>query len=318
MLLQALDRAGLGGWRAAIATSLHERFADNAHGDMAGWRAVLDELPDIVGGRVDLDSPAVTVDSDAIDPALADRLRELLGQLRPWRKGPFRIHGVEIDAEWRSDLKWDRLANAIAPLAGRRVLDVGCGNGYYAFRMIGAGAGQVIGIDPTLLCVIQFMALNRYLAIPGIHVLPFRLNELPGEPRCFDTTFSMGVLYHQRDPLEHLADLRATLRSGGQLVLETLVFPGEDVAVHRPEARYARMRNVWHLPTVAALEGWLGDSGFRDTRVAGVTVTTTGEQRATDWMPFESLRDTLDPDDRGRTVEDLPAPRRAIVTCTAP
>lgn len=317
-LLQALERDGLGDWCPVIAPLLRERCADGAHGDYGRWRDLIGQLPDIGEARIDLDAPAVSVQSKRSDAQQAERLRALLMRLNPWRKGPFRIHGVEIDAEWRSDLKWSRLANEVAPLCGRRVLDVGCGNGYYSFRMIGAGADLVVGVDPTVLYVFQFMALNRYLSVPSIHVLPLRLNELPGESRYFDTTFSMGVLYHQRDPLQHLADLRASLRPRGELVLETLVFPGAAPDVCQPEGRYARMRNVWHLPTVAALEGWLGDAGFRDARFAGVTVTTTDEQRATDWMPFESLREALDPNDRERTVEGLPAPRRALVICTAP
>ena len=35
---------------------------------------------------------------------------ELVEALHPWRKGPFQIAEHEIDAEWRSDQKWDRIA----------------------------------------------------------------------------------------------------------------------------------------------------------------------------------------------------------------
>ncbi len=314
-LLRRLEASGLDAWRAPLEPLLRERFAENAHGDIAKWRAALDALPAIHGANVRLDAAAVSVDSPSLDAKQRDAIRDSLLQLRPWRKGPFRVHGVDVDSEWRSDLKWHRLANEIESLVGRRVLDVGCGNGYYAFRMLGAGARFVIGIDPMLLFVFQFLALNHFFAVPGIQVLPLRLHELPGPMKFFDTTFSMGVLYHQREPLDHLSQLRETLRPGGELVLETLIFPGDDPSVYQPEARYARMRNVWHLPTATALEEWLRETGFRDARLIDVTTTTVDEQRSTEWMPFESLQEALDPNDPSRTVEGLPAPARALVTC---
>ena len=184
--------------------------------------------------------------------------------------------------------------------------------------MTGAGAQLVVGIDPMLLFVFQFLALNHFLTVPSIVVLPLRLNELPGSRNFFDTTFSMGVLYHQREPLQHLAALRKTLRTGGELVLETLIIPGGKSSVIEPAGRYARMRNVWHLPTAGAVQDWLRQTGFRDIRLVDVTATTVIEQRSTEWMTFASLADALDADDPGLTIEGLPAPTRALLTCKAP
>lgn len=268
------------------------------HGDFSRWAAAVDALADA-----------------GLDPA--ERRSQLLA-LSPWRKGPFDVGGVHIDAEWRSDLKWARIAERIAPLDGRNVLDVGCGNGYYAAQMKHAGANFVLGIDPTLLYVMQFLAIASLSDCNGIHVLPVRLEELPPAPRAFDTTFSMGVLYHQRNPLEHLRQLRETLRPGGQLVLETLFLPGDAAFASTPSERYARMKNVWLLPTVAELRTWLERSAWRDVVVLDESVTTTDEQRSTEWMTFESLAQALDPDDVSRTVEGWPAPQRIVITAVAP
>ena len=49
----------------------------------------------------------------------------------PWRKGPFNVFGVAVDTEWRSSLKWNRIAGHVN-LRERRVLDVGCGGGILA------------------------------------------------------------------------------------------------------------------------------------------------------------------------------------------
>ena len=296
-LAGVLEILGLGRWLEPLRALVEERMTPAAHGDYAGWREAVSRLP--------------AASSDA-------ERRDLLLQLAPWRKGPFDVGGVHIDAEWRSDMKWQRFAGAIEPLAGRRVLDVGCGNGYYALRMADAGASAVLGIDPTLLYVMQFLAVTALWEPLPVAVLPLRLEELPDAGRVFDTTFSMGVLYHQRSPIEHLRQLRATLCPGGQLVLETIFVPGEESYACTPADRYARMKNVWLLPTLAELATWLRRTGFRDIEIVDTAITTTEEQRSTEWMRFESLAEALDPDDPGKTVEGWPAPRRVVVTATAP
>ncbi len=295
-LAARLRSIGLDDWPDAVFPLIRERLSPSAHGDFGRWHAALEAL-----------------DGSGDDPV---EIRTALQRLAPWRKGPFDLGDVHIDAEWRSDLKWNRLENAIAPLAGRNVLDVGCGNGYYALRMRRAGATAVIGLDPTLLYVMQFLAVNRFVCDPAAFVLPLRLHEVPAG--AFDTTFSMGVLYHQRSPLDHLRQLRDTLRPGGQLVLETIVLPGEERFARTPPGRYARMKNVWLLPTIPELLTWLDRTGFRDVDVVDTTLTSSGEQRRTEWMSFESLADALDPADPARTVEGWPAPRRAILLANRP
>lgn len=296
-LADVLGKLQLEHWLDALLALQKKRMSASAHGDFDRWQQVIAELR------------SASTDTER---------RSLLLQLAPWRKGPFDIGAVHIDAEWRSDLKWQRVEGAIASLAGRRVLDVGCGNGYYALRMADAGAAAVLGIDPTLLYVMQFLAVTAHLPPQPVAVLPLRLDELPEACHAFDTTFSMGVLYHQRSPLEHLRQLRATLRRGGQLVLETIFIPGDESCACTPPDRYARMKNVWLLPTLAELTTWLRRSGFRDVEIVDTAITTSEEQRSTEWMSFESLAEALDAQDPGRTVEGWPAPRRVVATATAP
>ena len=297
-LQRTLAALGLERWNDELLPRLRDRLTGQTHGDWARWNAAIEALP---GARGD-----------------STHLRRLLMELHPWRKGPLQLDDVHIDTEWRSDWKWERVRGAIAPLDGRRVLDVGSGNGYYALRMRESGAATVIGVDPTLLFAMQFLAINVFAGDAEVFILPCRLEETPSANRAFDTTFSMGVLYHQRDPLQHLRELASTLRPGGQLVLETLFLPGDDVRAETPPGRYARMRNVWLLPTVSQLVRWLEETGYDDIAVVDTSVTTTSEQRSTDWMTFESLREALDPENPDLTVEGWPAPRRVIVTASAP
>lgn len=283
-----------------------------AHGDLPRWRDALEALPPLTATHRHL-SDLVTADGPASEAARA-QLARALSALKPWRKGPFRLFGVHVDSEWRSDRKWRRVAPHLQPLAGRRVLDVGCGNGYFGWRMRQAGAAEVVGVDPTLLFCLQHRAVNHYLGDDRLHVLPVRFEELP--PATFDTVFSMGVVYHRRDPAAHVTRLHEYTRPGGQVVLESLVVSGSEPLV--PAQRYARMRNVHVVPTVALMIRWLREAGFTDVGAVNIAPTTAGEQRTTAWMPFQSLADALDPARPHLTVEGYPAPVRAVVTARKP
>ncbi len=201
----------------------------------------------------------------------------------------------------------------LAPLAGRRIVDIGCGNGYYGWRMLAQAPALVVGVEPSALFNLQFAAVQRYAGRDDIGLLPFALESLASEVGCFDTAFSMGVLYHRRSPIDHLLALHGLLRPGGELCLETLVIEGGAGRILVPPGRYARMRNVWFVPAAAELAVWLERCGFADVRVVDESVTGVDEQRSTDWMRFESLAECLDPYDPSLTVEGLPAPRRAVI-----
>jgi len=314
-LIEALQGTGLQRWADALQEQLPDNLSLARYGDLPRWLQALQELPAIAVESIDLNSAVVSVHGEYGD---RDALREQLKKFHPWRKGPFSLAGVEIDTEWRSDLKWSRLVDAIEPLAGRTVLDVGCGSGYHCWRMGGENAALTIGIEPTPLFVMQYWALQRYINNPRVWVVPQRIEQVPDSLRAFDTVFSMGILYHRRSPFEHLQNLREALRPGGQLVLETLVVDEAAGDCLVPVGRYAKMGNVWFIPSVSSLTGWLTKMKFRDVHVVDVSVTSLEEQRSTEWMTFESLSDFLDPEDRSKTVEGYPAPRRAVLTATAP
>ncbi|MGK0673764.1 MAG: tRNA 5-methoxyuridine(34)/uridine 5-oxyacetic acid(34) synthase CmoB [Halothiobacillaceae bacterium] len=317
-LHQELADHPLEAWLDWLPAALDMQLDPARNGNLPRYQAALEVCPQRRATRVDLTHDAILIGTaDEMDEATRAHLEQALRRLMPWRKGPFEVFGIHVDTEWRSDWKWARVAPHLAPLAGRVVLDVGCGNGYYLLRMRGEGARLAIGIDPSLLFTAQFALLRTLSGTRHAHILPFTLEGLPQRLPVFDTVFSMGVIYHRRDPLEHLAHLAECLRPGGQLVLEGLVIEGKAGDCLYPaktgSGRYAMMRNVWAVPSAATLRDWVEAVGFRDARIVHEGVTTTAEQRRTDWMQFKSLADFLDPRDPTHTVEGYPAPRRAII-----
>lgn len=307
-----LESIGLSSWANQFRAELASNN-DPPHGHWPDWKAAFGQLPTLVATDVDLKSAAVTFTAkSAGNVSDSDRavLASALQRLHPWRKGPFNLFGVTVDSEWRSNLKWDRVAPHV-DLSGKTVLDVGCGNGYYGWRMLGAGARCVIGLEPHLPYVVQHYAVKRFAPTFPNHVLHAGDRQIT-ELEFFDTVFSMGVLYHCRQPEEHLRYLKKAVCPGGSLILETLIIPDAIDSVLSPQ-RYAKMRNARYIPSIDRLIDLVKRSGFDAATVVDVTRTTTSEQRRTQWMTYESLDSFLSPDDNSKTVEGYPAPTRAVL-----
>ena len=318
-LIEQMQQLGMQQWARLLPQQLAQGLDTTRYGDLPRWQEALAKLPAIKADVIDFNSPAITVrQHTGLVDEQREQLEDLLRQLMPWRKGPFDIHGVHIDTEWRSDFKWDRLIKHIQPLKDRVVLDVGCGSGYHGWRMLGEDASLVIGVDPSPLFVMQYQAIRHFTGEQPFYVLPLGIDDVPEKIAAFDTVFSMGVLYHRRSPIDHLIQLRDCLRPGGELVLESLVIKGDINQVLLPQQRYAKMRNVWFIPSCDAMHLWLERCGFKNIKLVDVSVTSTEEQRSTDWMRYESLADFLDPNEPQLTVEGYPAPMRAVFTATAP
>jgi len=310
----------LGPYVKALSEKTEQRnkeiFTTNRKG-VALSRA-LEKLPHIVPSFTDVNRSRVRIgSSEDLDAKQKGPLYETLCKLKPWRKGPFELFGIPLDAEWDSSIKWDRLSGHLHSVEGKRVLDIGSSCGYYLFRLAALKPLMALGIEPYLNFYFQYLALSRYLDPKRLHCLPLKLEEMPEMRRCFDLILCMGILYHRRSPLDTLIQIHRMMVPGGRLVLETLILEGDTEMALFPERRYGKMKNVFFIPTVPCLSHWLSRTGFNDIRCVDISPTTLREQRKTDWIDTESLADYLDPADPSKTVEGYPAPVRAMVLATA-
>ncbi|WP_438971497.1 tRNA 5-methoxyuridine(34)/uridine 5-oxyacetic acid(34) synthase CmoB [Methylophaga sp.] len=317
-LFKYLDDMGLNAWCAQLQQQIDDQLSSTRHGKMPMWQEAMDALPTATLSNLELRTEVAIGTQADLNGFSPEKLTELVKTFHPWRKGPYRLFDIELDTEWRSDWKWDRVLPHIQSLHGRRVLDVGGGNGYHGWRMVGEGAELVIGIDPTVVFTMQYQLIQHFIQSNKHFVVPIGIEHMPDNLALFDTVFSMGVLYHRRSPLKHLMELRNCLRPKGELVLETLIIDGELGMTLMPEGRYAKMRNVWFIPSAETMMLWLRKCGFKNVRCVDENVTSVEEQRRTDWMTFESLSDFLDPDDQTKTIEGYPAPIRGVFIANAP
>lgn len=312
---QQIATTNLSAWLETLPLQL-KQWEKTTHGDYAKWAKIVDFMPNSTA-CINLKDKVESTPNEPLSAGETQRIVHHLKQLMPWRKGPYHLHGIHIDTEWRSDFKWDRVLPHLAPLEGRTILDVGCGSGYHMWRMVGEGAKMVVGIDPTELFLCQFEVVRKLLGNDRrANLIPLGIEQM--QPlAAFDTVFSMGVLYHRKSPLDHLSQLKAQLVKGGELVLETLVIDGDVNTCLVPADRYAKMKNVYFIPSVDCLINWLEKVGFKNVRCVDQAVTTLEEQRKTDWLDNESLVDFLDPTDHSKTIEGYPAPKRAVILANA-
>nr|WP_319492929.1 tRNA 5-methoxyuridine(34)/uridine 5-oxyacetic acid(34) synthase CmoB [uncultured Desulfobacter sp.] len=297
-------------------------FLDSAEGNFKTFRHIVDSLPDISSRIVepvfDLSSKPVHIgQADQLSPNEKDALYNGLMNLNPWRKGPFDFFGVHVDSEWQSWMKWERLAPHLPSLENKKILDIGSSNGYYMFKMAASNPMFALGLEPQGAFYYQYCAAQKYLNLKNVCCLPATYNELPPMNRFFDLVLCMGILYHRKSPVAMLRQIHDSLRPGGQVVVENLVIKGENNHCLFPLDRYAKMRNVFFIPDLSAMQAWLIRAGFSDIRCVDITETTFEEQRKTPWIQTESLEDFLDPNDPSKTVEGYPAPVRAIYMATA-
>lgn len=205
------------------------------------------------------------------------------------------------------------MLSVVGTLTRQRVLDIGANSGYYLFRMSSLNPTWVLGIDPEYRFKLQFETMQKYAQIPNLFFELLTLQSLEALPEFFDTVFCLGIVGHRRNPLAALSILRTCLREGGRLFLETLVLDSQEEMAFCPYPTYAKMNNVYFLPSISSLENWLKRTGFSSIELIHKGRTTTREQRNTPFcpLPAQSLEHFLDPDDDTRTIEGYPAPVRA-------
>ena len=176
--------------------------------------------------------------------------------------------------------------------------------------MLGQGAEAILCLEPNLTHFSQFLAINHFIETNKIRMLPERLETLEMQQTYFDLIFSMGLLYHQRDPSMHLSSLRKRMANTGQLVIETIIVSDDYGDYLEPKGPYASMPNVHFLHTDKGFKALAEKEGLSVIQSSKEVQTTVDEQRKTRWMPFKSYESAIQADNKDLTVENFPAPKR--------
>jgi len=281
------------------------------------YRHPFESVQHIRAAHCDFNSDVVIIGKkEEISPEEHSRIQEVLRGFMPWRKGPFRLFDIDIDAEWRSELKWNRILPELPDLTDKIVGDIGCNNGYYMFRMIPHRPKFVLGFEPYVQHYFTFRTLNGFAGRENLRIELLGIEHLPLFPNCFDVLFCLGILYHRKSPIDSLDDILTALKPGGTVIIESQAIPGHESMALFPEKTYAKVPGTWFVPTASCLNNWLSRCGFSEVQQFCMHPMSNREQRKTEWMVFESYDDFIDAEDSGRTIEGYPAPWRVFFKAT--
>lgn len=279
------------------------------------YRKPAELLSNFKAQHIDFEGDIVTIgDSSEISSEDQINIRDNLRTFMPWRKGPFSIFGIDIDSEWRSERKWQRLLPKLPNLKGKTVADIGCSNGYYMFRMAHHEPKVILGLEPSVQHFYCFQALNSMAGCSNIHIDLLGVEHISLFPDTFDVIFLMGVIYHRSAPIDVLRDIHTALKPGGTLILESQAIPGKEPYALFPEKTYAKVPGTYFVPTGRCLQFWLHRAGFLEVDLFCSHPMSSAEQRKTEWMQFESYSDFIDAEDPSKTIEGYPAPWRVFLS----
>ncbi|ECZ6121572.1 tRNA 5-methoxyuridine(34)/uridine 5-oxyacetic acid(34) synthase CmoB [Campylobacter jejuni] len=253
------------------------------------------------------DSVNLSTNSQAKDEILA-----IAKELKPWRKGPFKIDDLFIDTEWQSFIKFNILKPFMNEISQKCVADIGCNNGYYMFKMLEFNPSKLIGFDPSIKYRLQFELINALAKTPIKYEL-LGVEDLPNYGLKFDVIFCLGVIYHRSNPVKMLKDLKAGLNKNGVVFLDTMYIEDEREIALVPNKTYSKIPNIYFVPSISALKNWCERAGFKEFEVLATKKTDENEQRKTEWIDSFSLENFLDPKDKNLTVEGYEAPKRVYV-----
>lgn len=280
------------------------------------FQEALNKTPNIQAKEIHFSKDEITIGTEnEITLEEKSKILNVAKTLGPWKKGPFRIFGELIDGEWRCDLKWNRIAPYVDSMKDKTILDIGCNNGYFMFKMAQHAPKYTLGIDPSPRVYSQFQFLQNFIKSPTIEMSLLGVENLSHFRESFDIIFSMGIIYHHKNPIEQLIQIKNIMKKNGQLILETLGVDSNESFALFPEDRYAKMRNIWFIPTLQCLINWAKKAKFKDIQVISSTPLTDDEQRVTPWSGPVSLKDFLHPKDKTKTIEGHRAPYRLSISC---
>jgi len=119
--------------------------------------------------------------------------------------------------EANESLEFSYRLHEYTAFSGKKVLDVGCGNGYVLSKFAKEGA-ETFGIDITPTAVDLSKRRFEYLGLTGSFAVA-NAEELPFEDDTFDCVCSMGVLHHTPNTEQAIEEIYRVLRPGGRLIV---------------------------------------------------------------------------------------------------
>lgn len=237
------------------------------------------------------------------DPETRAFVDEFLPQLGMFLHGPFPLPGGRVTrSAWDCRTKsgaYDACGITAETIRGKRVLDIGCNAGYDTFYLNALGALENVGVEPHGFCQhAQF--LNAVYGRENISFLNIGWEKLDvaylGD---FDHVNCLGLIYHEKEPMQLLERIASIMKPGARLLLETHVLSERSSQAAFIENAFWGDATYWWIFGDECMMGMLRTAGF-----SSVT------------MALKADCDSRNPDNPRITVEGHPAGARAWFVAT--
>jgi trans-aconitate 2-methyltransferase len=179
------------------------------------------------------------------------------------------------------------LLELLAPRAGERILDLGCGTGHLTAQIAARGA-EVLGLDASAEMIEQARKNHPQLSFEIADATRFEVTE------PFDAVFSNAVLHWVKPPEKAVERIAAALKPGGRFVAEfggkgnvAAILAGVNRAVSAVLGRDAGDVNPWYFPSVGEYTSMLETNGLGVHYAAlfdRPTPLEDGEQGMANWL----------------------------------
>ena len=219
------------------------------------------------------DPSEVAVGQRILDPAQID---DLVAGHANWYHQIELAPGVVTPGVHNSQLGLEYLDALGLPrdCSGKRVLDIGCMDGFFAFEMERRGA-LVVGLDYADPEITGFSIAASVLG-SGVEHRTDNVYELSAERYGqFDVVLFLGVLYHLRNPMLAFDRIRSVIADGGLLFVETQLSTEPAVCRSETPLWHYFPRNTLHrdgtnnwAPNPAGLKAVIEECEFEILQVA--------------------------------------------------
>jgi tRNA (mo5U34)-methyltransferase len=160
-----------------------------------------------------------------------------------------------------------KILNLPEDMTGMDVLDIGCWDGFFSFECEKRGARRVVSCDIWETTGRGAFDFARKVLKSNVHPLDESVMDLdPQFDGRFDLVLFLGVLYHLKDPLGGLEKVGAMVKSGGRIIIDTVVdvktiFERPMMAFY-PGPELNNDPSNWWVPNIPALNSMMAVSGF--------------------------------------------------------
>ncbi|OTP79503.1 class I SAM-dependent methyltransferase [Caballeronia sordidicola] len=189
------------------------------------------------------------------------------------------VHVIDLGDGYKTPGQWGRgnpqISKAFDAIdfRGKRVLDIGCWDGQWAFEAEERGASEVVATD--LISQRDFTSDRTFelaAALRGSkarYIPDLSVYNIESLKEKFDVVLYMGIYYHLKDPVRAFTAMRRVMNTGAKILVEgAVIVQAGCFAKFYYQNQFCGENSNWWVPTPDCLRQWV-ECSFLETTWEG-------------------------------------------------